>query len=670
MLWSRIHSLFKAIRHRARFENEMTSELQFHIEARAQDLMSRNGLSPQEALRRARIEFGSIEKFKEESRRARGLKLLDDMSADLTYAVRQWRQNPTFTTVAILTLALGIGLNTAAFTAMNDAILKKLSVPKPDQLRQLQWTSPNAGFRTGGNSLLPSSSNYSTSFSYPAFQYMRNRTTSFQELFCQYMIQDMNVVIRGQAEIAKALLVSGNYLKGFGVHARLGRILLPEDDNPIAEPAVMLSHAFWQRVFNGDAAVIGKTIVLNRMPVSIIGVLPEDFYSADPDWRPDLMVPLEMQPRLSKTHRLHDARYWSFLVLGRLRPEISDEQARLESEVLLNQAIQSDPPEQPYDPPRVALISAARGFSDSNAYELPNQVLMTGAVGFVLLIVCSNLAGLWLSRATARGREIGTRLAVGASRSRVIRQLLTESILLSFIGGSLGVAVAYLAADELPKPDVNVLLFVAGITLSSGVLFGIAPAVYATRVDLLALLKLSTSKSGPVRLRLRKTLVAFQVATSLILLVGAGLFVRTLASVESEAIGFNPDNLLVFRMDPTLSGYADVRLRDFAETALKRVQALPAVQAASFSRWGVLMFSSSGDDVCVPGHERVGVATHYVAPQFFRTMQIPQLAGRDFEWGDREGAARVVIVNETFAKRYYDSANPLGARFMIGSDCA
>ncbi|MBI4473691.1 MAG: ABC transporter permease, partial [Acidobacteria bacterium] len=505
-----------------------------------------------------------------------------------------------------------------------------------------------------------------SSFSYPAYQYLRDRATTISGLICFGGPQTVNVGIPGRAESATALLVSGNYFRGLGVQAALGRTIAPNDDRPgEAASVAMVSYGFWQRALGADSSVLGKTIAMNGLPVTIVGVTPREFQTINPDWHVDLMVPMAMQPVVTGGGDvLQNSRYWSFLVFGRLKPGATEEQARVEADTLLRQAILADPPDMAYDLPKVTLEPSGSGFRSFDA--MSPALLMLAVVGLILLIACANIAGLLLARATARRREIGTRLSLGAPRGRLIRQLITESLLLSVFGGIIGVAAAFAMSSSPQLPDFRVLAFSAALSIVTGIIFGLAPAVQATRVELLTMLKQTSGSSGrSSRFRSGKALVALQVALSLILLIGAGLFLRTLFNLKTQSFGFQPDNLLVFRMNPSLNGYKDDRLMNFYEAAVKGIQSLPGVESASISRWGILTFASSGERVCFPGGGRGGASTHPIAPRYFATMRIPLLTGRDVDFRDRQNAPRVVLVNEAFAKRFYGGANPVGRSFRI-----
>ena len=665
----------------------MADELKFHLEVRAEH-WKRQGLSPEEAARRARLEFGGLEGYKEQCREARGLRLLDELRADLRFATRQLRRAPVFTIVATATLAVAIGANTAIFSLLDAVLLKTLPVARPHELRELEWTARRPRFShwyNGSSRSNPAGELVATSFAYPAFAYVRDQTTALVDLFCFGDIEQINVGLGGRAELARGQLVSGGFFRGLGVEAVVGRTITPDDDRPGAPAVAVASYRFWQRMLAGETGTPGQTLVVNGSPVVIIGVAPPAFYGVRPGRAPDLMLSMAMQPAVyAIPDMLRSSRHWGFRVMGRLKTGISEEQAQAQTEALVRRAILADPPTgEEYDLPRVALNAGGQGLDHlRQAFARPLFVLMV-VVGAVLLIACANIAGLLRARASARRREIGTRLALGAGRGRLARQLLTESVLLAVIGGSLGIALAHALRNLLPRvlspgpetlqlalePDPWMLAFSSGVCLLAGVACGILPAVHATRLDLAAMLgrTVSNPPEGPARPWTGKALVTAQVAVSLVLLGGAGLFIRTLVNLRSEALGFRPESLLLFQLDPTLNGYREARLNDFYEQALNRLATLAGVRSATLSRWGILSGHRTTDSISVPGYTDQGkghlnVHVHYVAPGYFQTMGIPLLQGRDITWRDREGAPRVAIVNQALASPYFGGAAPVGQR--------
>ena len=675
---AQVRSWLSGLLRRKRLEQQLAEEMQSHLALRAEDLV-RRGVSREEALRRARLEFGAMENYKEECRESRGLRWIDELRGDLRYSWRQLRQSPAFSALAVAILAIGIGANTAIFSAMDAVLLRLLPVRQPEQLRRLQWTARRTGFFRSYDGALnrnPTGERVGWSVSYPVYQYLRDHTLAFSDLVTFSGFQRLNLTIRGHAELAGGQIVSGNYFTALGTNALLGRTLAPEDDRPTElASAGVLSYGYWQRVFGGDPGVLGQTIAVNGTQVVLVGVLPRGWFGIEPDWCPDVILPMALQPVVyAGPDVLRNPRRWMFEVVGRLKPGAAEEQARIEMELLLGQAILADKPEREYDVPRVALNPAGQGLDGLRGELTRPLTVLAWTVAAILLIACANLAGLLLARATARRREIGTRLALGAGRARLIRQLLTESLLLSAVGGAGGILLAHLAGDSIvrlfspnDRPlgvevalNLRVLAFSTGLCIATALAFGLAPALRATRVDLLPLLKSAGATADRSRFRLGRAFIAVQVAVSLVLVTGSALFVRTLINLRSESLGFRPENLLVFQLNPTLNGYKDQRLLNFHEEVLKRIERLPGVRTASMSRWGLLSGSATSDGVNLPGQPNVPVRIHYVAPHFFETLGFPLLAGRDVAWSDREGPGRVMVVNESLAKQLFPGENPVG----------
>jgi predicted permease len=669
---------------RSRFEGQMSDEIRFHLESRIDHLV-RSGLDRPEAERRARVEFGGVESYKEDCRQARGLRFLDELRADLRLTGRQMRRTPGFTGIALLILAIGIGANSAIFSLVDAVLLKMLPVRDPEQLRQLEWTGRRDGFvqgYDGSNSRTPAGETVGTSFAYPVYEHLRDHTETLDLFSFGGSTNQLNLSIRGRAELARGLVVSGNFFQVLGVEALLGRTIVPDDDRRGAASAVaVLSYSFWERAFGADPSVPGQTVAINGKPFVIAGVLPRVFGGLNPGTLIDVMLPLSWDEiAYASPSQLDNPRSWWFRVMGRLKPGAVEEQARAESEFLLHQAIAAQPPEEKYDPPRLALIAGGQGLESlRNNVRRPLLVLMAVA-GMVLLIVCANIGGLLLTRATARRKEIGTRLALGAGRARLVRQLLTESLVLAALGGGAGVALAYGLRSFLPdlltraygpvtldmSLDARMLLFSIAVCVVAGVVFGLAPALSATRVELTPMLKQGpAAAAGPVRVRAGRALVVVQVSLSLVLLAGAGLFLRTVANLQSEVLGFRTENLLIFQLNATLNGYEDEELLEFYERVVRAVEAVPGVLSASASRHGLVSGSHTNSGIRIPGYQHPGggdpsSSFHFVAPKYFDTMGIALLAGRDIEWHDREGAPLVAAVNEAFARKYFEGSNPLG----------
>ena len=667
---ARLASFWRGVLGRGRLEREMADEIAFHIEARAAEL-ERRGLHPAQALRQARLEFGAIERYKEECRESRGLRLLDELRADLRFAGRQLARAKAFSLSTIAILGIGIGASTALFSTADAVLIKLLPVERPQELRRLAWLdgerSTFCRSYDGSMQKGPPGTRLATSFAYPVYAYLRDHTASFSQLVTFSQSRRLNLTLGGDARLANGLLVSGNFFSALGTRPLLGRVLSPEDDTDgELGYAGVLGYGFWQREFGGERSVLGQTLLVNGTPVVVVGVLPRGACGVDPSWCPDLSLPMVMQPIVDAAPSvLHAPRRWGFEVMGRLRPGVSDEPARLETERLVAEAIRTAPPPEAWDPPRALLLPGGQGLQDLRSDLREPIVVLGGAVATVLLVACANVAGLLLARASGRRRELGTRLALGAGRGRLVRQLLTESLLLSALGGAVGLVLAYLVGDGIGRAilggerplgvevviGTRVLLFTASLLVLVGIAFGLLPALRATRADPLPALREGRFSPERSPMRAGKALVGLQVALSLALVAGSALFVRTLFNLRSETLGFRPEHLLVFQLDPTLNGYREGRLLDFHEQVLRSVEALPGVRATSMSRWGLLAGSRTSDGVKLPGGPDIGTDLHYVAPRFFETLGFPLVAGRDVAPGDREGAPAVVVVNEALARR-------------------
>src|SRR5690348_2874234 len=614
---------------------------------------------------------------------------------DVRYAFRMLRKSPGFTAVAILTLALGIGANTAIFSLINAVMLRNLPVKNPQQLVLFQWEAdkwPPPFSMTGWQARF--------AFSYEQFKEFSEQNKVMSSVFAFVPLgfndQDTTVGINGEPTLADGMMVTGQYFSGLGVTPLLGRGLTDADENPGAPRAAVISYAYWTRRFAQDPAIIGKNVTLNGIPFTIVGVTPQNFYGISVGTEPDLWVPFDDKPNMRPfstspggTNSVFTERDWLCLnVMGRLKTGVTKEQAQGALDAVFRQFVTSEwrPPTES-DIPHFILASGGQGLPVlQNNDSQPMYILMI-AVGLLLLIACANVATLLLARASSRKKEISVRLAVGASRSRLIRQLLTESVLMSALGGLLGLAFAHWGTQALialipgdhngtlildVAPDSRVLLFTFVVALLTGILFGLAPALRASKADLLSAMKDSAATVSDPRNkhRLGESLIVAQVAASLVLMVGAGLFVRTLANFETHNFGFDQRNLLTFGLDPTRAGYHDARLVNLYSQLLDRIQALPGVRAASmlqnapFSGW-----ASKTHSVSVEGSQLKpsGSALYYqgVGPDFFSTMGIPIVLGRGIQRTDSVASPKVAVVDEIFAKKYFRDENPIGHRFSF-----
>ena len=698
---SRVRSWLRAILRRSRMESEMDAELRFHVEAYAEDLI-RSGVLRHEALRRAHIEFGGIERAKEECRDARGTNFIGSVIQDLRFALRLFSKAPGFTTVVVLSLALGIGANTAIFTLLDAILFKMLPVKNPQELALLQWSVPLErglhGLWYDGSSWPENGKEVGFSFSYPAYQQLRARNQVLSDLFAfSDLGDDMNVVVDGEPGLVHAQMAGGTIFTTLGVRPVAGRLFSDSDDRPGAQPVCVISEGYWKRRFGARPDISGKAVIIAGVPFSVIGVTAPSFSGLAAGSIVDVWVPLSTQPLVEpnldpKVSMFTAADHWWVQIMGRLKPGISRAQAAADLDIIFKPVTAETIPSlhgEPRVAPSLELGRAGQGFGRlRNQFSRPLFVLM-GLVGLVLLIACANVANLLLLKATSRRREIGVRLALGASRARLIRQLLTESVVLAFMGGAVGCLFAYWGTGLLISlisstahaislsvdPDLRVAGFSAGACLFTGIFFGLAPAWQAARADLVPGLKQSpqTMRMAGVRLGVDKTLVVAQVAVSLVLLFGAGLFVRTLVNLKNVDAGFDTRNLLIFGVNPTKSGYREAALNDFYSHVQQRVAALPGVASVTSSFHLLLNDGTRGEALSVPGfvpkpREDLSVRVMPAGPGFFATMKIPLLRGRDFTDGDTERAPKVAVVNEAFAKLYFPSGDLLGQRIGLGWD--
>ena len=643
---------------------------------------------------------------------SRSFNLFQDVFRDLRFGLRMLAKSKGFTLVTVLSLALGIGANTALFSLLDAVLLKTLPVVEPNQLVVFAWHSGRP-FRLSGMSGTsnvpgPEGTRKLSLFRYEVFENMRQTQVQandnpLTDLFAFAPLRDVNLVISDQAQVINGQAVSGNYFNALQVQASLGRTITAEDDKPGSTPVVVLSNQFWSEHFGGSPAVIGQTLQLNKQSFTIVGVTPTTFTGTQQvDYHPDFTIPFGLEPllqgRRSSLTSKDNSGLWWINVMGRLKPGATYEQARDS----LNGAFQSTalevmpPPRttdqraqiEPKDYPTLIAESGSRGMLDTRRSYTPTIYGLFIVVALVLLIACANVANLLLARAALRSGEISARLAIGAGRWRLVRQLLTESVLLAALGGAAGVVFAYwaknalvLLADKntgiLPNGvELNlnwrVLAFTLVVSLFTGVLFGLVPAWRVTSLDLSSALKQSRRTTGVVS-RLSKALIIAQVALSLLLLVGAGLFIRTLYNLQRVDVGFNQENLLLFRLQPDRNGYREERLIQFYQQLLERLDHLPEVRSATFARIPLIAAQNWTNNIRLPGEAENGPADHdtmrqMVRENYFKTMEIPLLRGRAFTAHDDKRAPSVGIVNQTFAREYFPHDEVLGKHVkLVGS---
>lgn len=607
---------------------------------------------------------------------------------DLRYGSRLLRKSPGFTTVALLSLALGIGANTAIFTLVNAVLLKSLPVHKP---QELVLFSEGTG---EGTSFGDQPRDRWELFSYPSYRYLRDHSKSFQGL-STFRSGEARVSVQREGEVAQRAqghLVGGDYFSVLGVSAAMGRTLTPDDDRPAAPPAAVISYGYWKQELGADPMIVGKSISLNGTFFTIVGVMPPEFFGIRVRRSPDYWLPIAFQPQIEmRESSLEDQRVYWLGLAGRLKPGVGMEQAQAEVNLLLHQFLTelagaqiSEDTRKQIDSSYISLASGARGISGLRFfYSEPLRMLMA-MVGLVLLIACANVGNLLLSRSAARQMEISMRLALGANRARLVRQLLTESVLLAVLGGALGVLLAQwgvsalvtLVARTSPldvRPDWAVLSFTVGVSLLAGLLFGLTPALRASRTDLTTALKEKAARGtwGKLRMGLAPALIVSQVALSLVLLVGAGLFARSLLRLQHENLGFNRDGVLLVDIDPRLAGYKRPELPVRYQQLLDRIGALGGVQSATIATYSPISGTTRTSTAAVQGYaaqpdENLDVMDMLVGPSYCETLGLPLLLGREISPRDTEASPKVAVVNQTFAEYFFPGENPIGRRFGFG----
>jgi predicted permease len=607
---------------------------------------------------------------------------------DLRYAFRTLAKSPGFTAVAVLSLALGIGANTAIFSLVDALLLDMLRVRQPQELA-LFGPDQSSGVATGNN-------RDTNLFSYPLFERFREENQDFSDVFA-FASRVPYVRESTSGSYSPGIrLVSGNFFSVLGVDAALGRVITPHDNRvPGGHPVIVISHNYWKRRFDQLPDAIGKTLTLNDTVYEVIGVAPPGFYGLTMGWDLDGWIPIMMQAQVMRQESwLAEADTRWLRMMGRPRPGVTFEQAAASSAQLLHRIFIEErgpgiAPDKQRELERVAIevLPGGRGLSVLRSqYAQPLLVLMT-VVGLILLIACANVANLLLARASARMQEIGVRLSLGAGRMRMMRQLLTESLVLASFGGAAGFLVAvwgrqlllglvFVGWSSIPldlEIDTRVLGFTALASLLTGLLFGLVPALRASRLDVLPILK-GAGQGGQIsgRGHVSRFLVVSQVAVALVLSVGAGLFLRTLQNMKTFDVGFRPEHVLQVSIDPRTAGYGESEWLSLYEQLLARVEAIPGVVSASLTGSGLFGGASSASSISVEGYqarpdERVGSRISYVSPGYLKTVGNTLLLGRGLTDRDREGAPKVALVNEEMARRFFPNDSALGKRFGFGA---
>ena len=621
---------------------------------------------------------------------------MNTLLQDIRYGLRMLLKSPGFTAVAVLTLALGIGANTAIFSLINAVMLKSLPVKNPQQLVLFQWDdnkwAPQFG-QTGWDSKY--------SFSYPTFEDLRTQSDTLSSAFAWVPLgfndENITVGINGEPTLANGQMVTGQYFSGLGVVPLLGRGITEADENPGAPRVAVISYAYWSRRFGRDRSIVGRNVTLNGIPFTIVGVTPLAFYGVQVGSEPDVWVPFDDKPNMrpwstqpggGTAASVYTARNWLCVnIIGRLKDGATRAQAQSSLDTLFHHIVTADwHPDNDNKVPHLTLAAATQGLPQLQEGTAQPLYILMAAVGLVLLIACANVATLLLARATARKKEISVRLAIGASRSRLIRQLLTESVLMSVLGGLLGLVFAYWGTHALVAlmssstsplildtgADAKVLLFTVAASVLTGILFGLAPAFRITRIELASAMKDTAANVSDARdkHRLGKSLIVAQVAASLVLMIGAGLFVRTLMNYENRNFGFNQQNLLSFGLDPTRAGYHDARLVNLYSQLLDHIETLPGVKAATVMEFAPFFGVANNNDTSIEGEGNKSISfnvrSQSVGPDFFSTMGIPIIAGRGINRTDTTASPLVAVVDETFVKKFFPGQNPVGRRLSGG----
>jgi predicted permease len=661
---------------------DFSAELEAHLALEA-DRLREAGMSEERAMETARRNVGNITRIEERFYEAHRWLWLDDLTWDVRFGLRQLRRNPGFAAVALLTLALGIGANSAIFSAIDAVMLKFLPVAHPEQLVLLRWTSPH-----GATDYLP----------YPMLVQFRERSQVFAGVTAFHGL-DLATRVDRALGLAAGQLVTGNYFSVLGAKPAFGRTFTSkEDQTPGADPLAVISYRYWEKQFGRSATVLGRSIELNGVPFTIIGVMPRTFFGVSIGGSPDVWIPMMMQAQVMDGKSvLEDPNSWQFQGLARRKPGVSEQQTLAAVNVVYQRyarrqvgSLLSAQDERSLREERLALLPAARGLSTLRDRLSKPLIVLMALVGLVLLVACANIASLILARASVRRREVAVRIAIGAGRLRVLRQLLTESLLLALLGGAASVLfalwgdrllLAFLSAAGSPLAinlnlDSTVLIFTACVALLTGILFGSAPAWQAARVDPGSAMKSSVSglatASGTARSRweLRKLLVIAEVAMALLLVIGAGMLLRSLHKLKNVDPGFDQNGVLLVSIDPTLAGYRSNRLMNFYRQVTDTVRALPGVRSASLSALPPITDAQWRSDVFVQGHipgphEQTSTHLNFVGPRYFHTLRIPLLQGREFTLRDGAPAPKVAIINEAMARYYFGNQSAIGKRLSF-----
>ena len=610
---------------------------------------------------------------------------------DLRYGARMLLKSPGFTVIAVLTLSLGIGANTAIFSLTDQILLRRLPVERPDELVVLRSPGPKGG-------RVWSDGDDAASFSYPMYKALRDRSDAFSGLLARFAIP-LSVAGAGQTERAEGELVSGNYFEVLGVRPALGRVFNQEDDRaPGAHPVVVLSHAYWTRRFGADPSVLNKSLTVNGTPMTVIGVAGARFRGVQVGQTPDVFIPVMMTAQMTPNRNgLNDIKDYWLAIMGRLKPGMSRAQTEeavrpsyrsiLEEELSLRGGGRAETRQRFLDK-RILLDDGSKGRQVLQRDVNKPILILMGMAGLALLIACANVANLLLARGAARRREIAVRMALGAGRFRLMRQFMVESLLLSLTGGVVGLMVAAWTSQGLvasippsfgalglsAELNSRLLGFALALSALTGLLFGVAPAARATRLNLEATFREqgSSVSGGLSSVRFRKALVVSQIVLTTVLLVGAGLFARSLNNLNRLDLGVRADHLIAFSVAPELNGYSPQRTIAFFDDLRQGIAALPGVRSVSAAEIAILTDSNAGSNVTIEGYqaqenEDMEVRHNRIGPDYFATMGIPLIGGREITVADTSGSPKVAVINETMARRYFANRNPVGSHFAFGA---
>jgi predicted permease len=688
---------------RKRFRQEIDEEISLHIELATRELIDQ-GVPPAEAARRANLRFGGRDSVAERTH-AVAIFSLENLLLDLRFALRMLMKNRVLTAVVILSMAIGIGANVSIFTVMNAVMFRAVPVREPENLVFLSSVLKSDllpekyvhDYEGSSQPIANGSMQIAYSLSTPTFEAINGQNTVFDQTFAFAANADyVNVGLGTRAESAQVQAVSGGFFNGLGVTPDRGRVLNLHDDAANSIPVAVISHRFWMNQLGGSVEAIGKMVTINETRVEIVGVAPQGFYGLDPSVSPDFWIPLSLYREqwarnspdfiLDESNSIDSKFTWWLVVVGRLKPNVSMQKASAELSVLFAQNIGATSMNDP-TVPSLRLLEAGRGLHELRQRFATPLALLMGMVVVVLLIACANVAALLLARSTARRREVATRLSLGAPRARVIRQLMTESVLLSLLGGVLGFLLSgwmtqflvslldrrYDQIGILIHPDTHVLLFTVLLSVGCGLLFGWAPAMHATRVTIVSELRQQTSSSqlsGRHRFRPGKILVGAQVALCVLLLVTAGLLVRTLRTLQSQDLGFKKDSVTTFTVRPGINGYKEAEVLEYYRQLQQRLSVLPGVRSVTYAQFGPVGEGRSSSYVYIPGYNTMEKRAQYsraiVGSLYFDTLGIPIIRGRTLGAQDTTAAKHVIAVNQAFVKTYLHGDDPIGMQLVLG----